>query len=278
MDMRWKTFLAIFMVAFLLISPEIGAVSDTATLKVPDKVDAQNMANDEMFRPGEIIRLRVTYLGLTAGYLKMSFQKERIDTHSVYQLKVTGRSKGIARWFYTVRDQFISYVDSTGFFSLGYDYYQNHGGEKDFETVRYDHDKGLFFKNGGAEPQGKFPPYSQDVVSAIYFLRAQDLEVGQYYSFPVHLDDEAYDLQIYVEGKEEVATKDRGWVEAFRIHPSLRDEKNKKELGEKLKNGGSGVRIWISDDQYKIPVRIGIPAKIGSFWGYLDHYQPGENL
>ena len=277
MDIGWKIISGIFIFTVLLISPGFGVDSDTAPLKVPDKELSQSMVNHQIFRPGEKIRLRVTYLGFTAGYLKMGFEKEQIDNHPVYQLKVTGNSRGLARWFYTIRDQFISYVDSTGFFSLGYDYYQNHGGETDFESLRYDHDEGLFFKNGSTEPRGKFPPFSQDVVSAIYFLRAQNLEVGQYYHFPVHLDDEAYNLQIYVEGKETVATRDRGWVEAFRIHPSLQDEKMKQELREKLKDGGNGVRIWISDDQYKIPLRIAVPAKIGSFWGYLDQYDPGES-
>jgi len=216
----------------------------------------------------------VSYLGFTVGYLTTKVKTKSIDGREIYQLKVTGNSSGLAYWFYSVRDEFVSYVDATDYFSLGYDYEKNHGGEREFETVRYDHKKGLYFKNG--KETGNIPPYSHDVLSALYFLRGQEMEVGNRYQFPVHVGDEAYRLELLVEGKDEVATSSRGWVEAFRIKPSLQDPQKEKEFKEKLKGEENKVRIWISDDSAKIPLQISVPAKVGTFWGYLSSYKPGK--
>jgi hypothetical protein len=254
--------------------PETPDQSEAPVVDVSDSPSGEGLLKSEVFRPGEKIKLRVTYLGFTAGYLTVRVNGGEFNGEKVYRLKVTGESSGLAYWFYSVRDQFVSYVDATQLFSLGYDYRQNHGGEKEFEQVRYNQQEGLYFNNG--EDTGTIPRYTMDMVSALFFIRSRDLEVGDSYRFPVHVSDEIYRLNIHVEGRETIATNQEGWVEAFRIKPTLLDPEKEEELKEKLKDNNNGVRIWISADQRKIPLQIGVPAKVGTFWGYLYEYEPGR--
>lgn len=265
-------FVAMTVVPFVAEPAQSDA--EPTSITSPESELDETFTDTRVFRPGEMIKLRVTYLGFTAGYITTRVSTREIDGREVFQLKVTGESSGLAYWFYSIRDQFVSYVDPRGYFSLGYEYKQNHGGEKEFEKVRYDHENGLFFRNG--EEKGEIPPYSQDILSALFFIRSRDLKVGESYQFPVHVGDEAYRLVIQVEAKEQVATKNRGWMEAYRIKPTVGDPKKEKEFREKLKNEENHVRIWISADSHKTPLRIAVPAKIGSFWGYLTEYEPGR--
>lgn len=269
--------IALFAVLLSFASLHNPATSDAAPrtkIAQPDTVPAERLPDQDIFRRGEMIKLRVTYLGFTAGYLTFKVNERTIDGRDVFQLKVNGESSGLAYWFYTVRDQFVSYVDAENSLSLGYDYRQNHGGEKEFSRVRYDHTDGLYFTNGN--DTGTIPRYSMDVLSALYFLRSREMTVGDTYEFPVHLGDEAYQLRVKVEEREEIATSNRGWVDSFRIKPTLVNPKKEKEFREKLKNEQNQVRIWMSADSLKIPVQIGVPAKIGTFWGYLTEYKPGH--
>jgi hypothetical protein len=228
------------------------------------------------FGVGEKIRLRVTYMGLTAGYINIKTESTKINGRPVYQLKMTARTQGVVEWFYTVRDTLVSYMDVRGLFSWGYDYHKNHNKEKEVEEVRYSPEEGFVLRGGKKE--GEIVPYTQDVLSAVFYLRTRDLKVGDVHSFPVHVGDDNYQLELKVETVEEVPTSEEGWVEAFRIIPRLQDSEEQKELEEKIKDNSSGIRIWISKDKRRIPLQVAIPARVASLYGYLDSYTPGEKV
>ncbi|MGM0380572.1 MAG: DUF3108 domain-containing protein [bacterium] len=227
------------------------------------------------FGSGEKIKLRVTYMGLTAGYIDINTEKTTFENRPVYRLKMEAETKGTVSWMYSVKDTLISYMDIRGLFSWGYDYHKNHNGEKETEKVRYQQDEGFVVRNG--EKGGGIPLYTQDVLSAVYYLRARNIEVGEEYTFPVHVDDDVYTLILEVRKLEQIIT-DSGWQEAFKIVPRLESEQREKELQEKLKDSSRGVRVWISNDERRIPLQIAIPAQIGSLYGYLNSYEPGEKL
>ncbi|MFP4686938.1 MAG: DUF3108 domain-containing protein [bacterium] len=226
------------------------------------------------FGTGEKMQLRVTYMGLTAGYITIKTEETQINGREIYQLKMEARTRGMAEWFYRVRDNLVSYMDVRGLFSWGYDYHKNHNKEDEIDEVRYDPDNGFVLRGG--KKDGEIAPYTQDVLSAVFYLRTREFNVGDVHTFPVHVGDNNYNLELKVEALEEVPTRDEGWQEAFRIVPRLADEQEQKKLEDKIKDRSEGVRIWISNDERKIPLQIAIPARVASLYGYLESYEPGS--
>ncbi len=234
---------------------------------------AEDTGSVQAFSEGEEVALRVTYMGFTAGRITVEVDEGDWEGKDVYKLRMGGKSAGMANWFYSVDDRWISYMDREDLFSWGYDYYQNHEGEKETEKVRFDHDGGVAIENG--EVESNIPRHTHDVLTAVYYLRTQPFEVGDEYRFPVHVSGEPYTLKIRVAELERVATHD-GWVDGYRLVPEIVDEQQQEEVEEKLEGETTGVEVWVSADEHRLPLQIALPAQFGTLYGYLEEHTPGE--
>jgi hypothetical protein len=239
--------------------------SDSSTIQ-PTRKQQQSA-----FRVGEKLKLRVTYLGLTAGYIEVHVGRKSVSDRELYTLNMNARTAGAGAWFYTVRDRLVSYMDVKGLFSWGYDFYKNRPDKKKKTTVRYDHAKGVFREDGKKE--GTIPTYTQDLLSAIYYIRTQELEVGQTYSFPIHSSDKSYKLTLQVKSIDRVATMD-DWRDAYLLVPSFEREADRDAALDQIKEI-EGVKLWISKDKHKIPLKLSVPATFGQLYGFLVEYKPG---
>ena len=115
--------------------------------------------------------------------------------------------------------------------------------------------------NPGAEPRhavADFTGQLQDVLSAIYFIRTQPLEVGK--SFDVFIGDggRVYTIPVHVVEKKKMKTI-LGRVEVFHVRPELFGPNRliDDEKGE--------FSMWITDDQRHIPVGGRIKTDYGTF-------------
>ena len=115
--------------------------------------------------------------------------------------------------------------------------------------------------NPGAEPRHAITEFSgqlQDVLSAIYFIRTQPLEVGK--TFEVHVGDggKVYTIPVKVVEKKRMKTI-LGRVDVLKVNPELfgPDRLIDKEKGE--------FSIWITDDQRHIPVGGRVKTDYGTF-------------
>src|SRR5215470_14969158 len=115
--------------------------------------------------------------------------------------------------------------------------------------------------NPGAEPRHAIAEFSgqlQDVLSAIYFIRTQPLEVGK--TFEVFIGDggKVYTIPVKVVEKKRMKTI-LGRVDVLKVNPELfgPDRLIDKEKGE--------FSIWITDDARHIPVASRIKTDYGTF-------------
>lgn len=220
------------------------------------------------FNAGEKLVWKVTYMGLTAGYLRGTVQKDELGGREVFKLVLRAESSGSMSWMYDVQDRLVSFMDVRGLFSWGYDYFQEHNEEKDVEKVRYYQERGFFVHNG--DKRGDLPAYTQDALSAVYYLRTQTIEVNDEYSFPVQVDEDTGRLVLTVKKKETIATYD-GWKKAYQVEASLHSRTEDADVAEKVKS----INIWLSADDRKVPYRIDVAAYFGSLYAYLQEYNPG---
>ncbi len=94
-----------------------------------------------------------------------------------------------------------------------------------------------------------------DLLTALDYMRAQPLHVGDSYSFRVNEGGDTSDVRCTVDLRETITTP-AGRFATVRVHPTIIAGGSKK-LGE--------LWVWFSDDARHLPVQIQTHA----FWGTL---------
>ena len=95
-------------------------------------------------------------------------------------------------------------------------------------------------------------------MSGYYFLRTIDfskMAIGESVPVTFFFEGEVYNMRLKYRGKEVVKTK-FGKINTFKITPQL--PKNNFFQDEE------SVKLWVTDDANKIPVRAEVELKIGS--------------
>ncbi len=106
-----------------------------------------------------------------------------------------------------------------------------------------------------------------DLITSLIEARAWDLKVGDRRPTTVMFDDEFYELTLVAERIEDVDTPS-GRCAALVILPVM--EKDPKGM---FKRGGT-VRVWISQDERRLPVKLEVSMRYGTGTAWLTDYTP----
>lgn len=99
--------------------------------------------------------------------------------------------------------------------------------------------------------EGASPGWVLDVLSAIYFLRTQELKAGDVIPVPVSDEGKTYNIEVVVDKSEEVKVEGRKF-EATRLDVKAFDGRFVRRSGE--------MSIWVSEDSLRLPVRARIKS------------------
>jgi len=97
----------------------------------------------------------------------------------------------------------------------------------------------------------------QDILTVIYFLRTQKLEVGKSFDVPLSDSGRVYRFSVAVVERKQLKTV-LGRVNAVRIDPGLFGENG-------LVRSRGSLSIWITDDSRRLPVKAQLRVNIGTF-------------
>ena len=97
----------------------------------------------------------------------------------------------------------------------------------------------------------------QDILTVIYFLRTQKLEVGKSLDVPLSDTGRVYRFSVAVVERKQIKTV-LGRVDAVRIDPALFGENG-------VVRSRGALSIWITDDTRRLPVRAQLKVDIGTF-------------
>jgi len=109
----------------------------------------------------------------------------------------------------------------------------------------------------------------QDILTVIYFLRTQKLEVGKSFDVPLSDAGRVYRFSVAVVERKQLKTV-LGRVNAVRIDPALFGENG-------LVRSRGSLSIWITDDSRRLPVRAQLRVNIGTFDIKLRRVTHGED-
>ena len=98
-------------------------------------------------------------------------------------------------------------------------------------------------------------PFTQDALSAFYFVRTQSLNVGESFQLPQFDNGKMYNFEVRVLKKEKIKVK-AGIFNTILLEPML--------LTEGLFRHKGRIRVWITDDERRIPVKMSSSIIIGS--------------
>lgn len=219
------------------------------------------------FREGEKLIYSVQYGIVNAGEAVLEIRNiANLDGRPCYHIISNARSNEVFSVFFRVRDRFESFMDTTELFSLRYEKHLREGKYKKDEVVFFDQVNHKAIYKDKVVP---IPPRTQDVLSALYYVRTLPLEVGQSIGLANHTDGKNYPLVVKVLRKETVKVE-AGEFDCVVVEPLLKTSGVFRHKGK--------LTVWLTDDKNRIPVLMKSKVIIGAVAAVLKSYQLGGEV
>lgn len=237
--------------------------------------DSYRYIENESFTTGEVLEYRVHYGFINAGEatIEVSPTLHKVNNRVCYKVTASGRTVGAFDLVLRIRDVWRSYIDTAAF--VPQRFYSNiqEGKYRKEETVFFNHQKHVVRSEEVNHETKEFsiPANIQDIVSGYYYLRTinfDKVQVGELITVKAFFDDEFYDFKVRYRGKEEIKTK-MGKIKAIVINPVM--------PSNQLFDGENSIRVWISDDANKVPVKVEADMFVGAVEIDLKKYKGLRN-
>ena len=219
----------------------------------------------------ESLKYGIYYSFIKAGtaYIKTRGLTE-YHGKTAYLIQTTAFSASGIDAVFKVRDINYSWLDTQTLYSLGYSQSVREGNYVRDEWVNFDPENKRFYGEikKKEEPRmvaGELDQPVLDMLTSLYFVRSQPLETGKDLSFDIINREERYPLLVKVLGKETIKTK-AGKFNCWVVEPQFRGEGIFVAKGKSLK-------VWLTDDEYRMPVKMAVEVFIGSVYAELLDYK-----
>jgi hypothetical protein len=228
------------------------------------------VTENNAFEVGEKLTFKVRYGFVRAGTATMSVLKEtEMNGHPVYQIQTTAESVSPFSWVYKVDDEVNSFMDKRGLFTWRFEKKLREGSYKIDMLVDYLPEDSLAkihtirYKDETEEKHYdvKVPPFAMDVLASFYYIRTKPLRIGDIISMINHDNKKVYNLEVHVYMREEIDTA-AGTFRCLKVEPLLRGEGIFKQKGRLL--------VWLTDDEYKLPVQMTSEVAVGHITTELE--------
>ena len=212
------------------------------------------------FNDGETMLFKFKYGFISAGYGELKVH----DDDGKFHFEAKGWSAAFFDPFFKVRDYYDSYVYADNMLP----YYFT----RDVEEGNYKKKQNVTFENQQASSEKKtidIPTNTQDLVSFFYYLRSQNLETmnkKESIEVPIYLDDEVFDAQFTYEKDENLRTavgRKKCMVFSVRV------------MSGRVFGDSEELKVWVTKDEQKIPVKLKADIAVGSIKMILDEYTAG---
>jgi hypothetical protein len=249
-----KFLIAVFTLSFILI------VS-------PGSIDADPATKDNFpFSPGEKLTFKLKWGMIPAGeaVLEVLPIEIRNGTNS-YHFVMTVKTTPFIDIFYKVRDRIDSYVDLDMTHSLFYTKKQKEGRHKKEVSVDFDWAKNeATYSNYGKKRKPiSILPGSFDPWTVFYYSRLFKFKENSEIAIPI-TDGKKSVMGVGRVIKRETLKLSSGTYDTFLIEPDL------KHIGGVFKKSKKAkIKLWMTADSRRIPVKIMSKVVIGSFTGEL---------
>jgi len=267
--MRRNFLAAVLVVGFALVWPKWLNITNAAephgAPPVRQQTSLRHLTNNA-YEIGERLTFDIDYGYITAGQAIMSIPGyQYVNGHATLDTRVEALSSPTFDWVFRVRDRYETFMDVDGLFPWRFEQHVREGKySKDYEAA-FDPENETAHTSDGHEYST--PQYVHDIVSAFYYIRTLDLthaRKGDVVHLVNFFDGETHPLDVRVLGHQQVETE-VGTFECCVIEPMV-------VKGGLFKNEGS-IKIWLTDDNNHMPVKMASQILIGSIEAKLVKYE-----
>ena len=253
-----------------------GVAADEWVPKPAFNYPSRRPAKDPLW-VGEQLTYDITYFGMSAGEVTFEIMPfKAIHGRKVYHIRGIAKSSKVFGLFYTIDDMLESFMDFDGLFSHRFRVLLDESKQQRDALEINDSEKAQTFywnrwnhkTNGYSETKEFAPiqPFSQDSLSALYFMRTLPMPIGAAVEFPVVSEAKSWDAVITVVRREWMQTP-LGRVRVVVVKPET------KFQGILQKKGDS--YLWLTDDDRRFAVRLEAKVKIGTVVAELKRVELG---
>ena len=210
---------------------------------------------------GEELKYSAGFRLFPAGNAILSLTSDSLNGKPAFLLATSVKTNSFLDAFYTVRDETLSWLNIMDFSLL-----------KAVKTIR----EGKYHRNHSIHTIGdslliwnkKYftitePVY--DPIAFIYFLRSQELSLEDSFHFLSAGEKKVREVWVNITGIEKIKVP-AGNFDCLKVEPVSPDGK------PLLKNNGE-LRVWLSNDDNKLPVKIEMKTNIGTMVMKLKEFK-----
>jgi hypothetical protein len=218
------------------------------------------------FQPGETLAYDISWSTfLTAATATVRVQEKRPSYDSIaYYIVAEGQPTALVAALYKLYYKADTLLDAFTLLPQRGSIYSREAGRQHLRATRFlqEAHKAQYEVQSGpslttdSRLDMLVPPATQDALSAIYVLRAADLQRGATITIPVSLNGNTYRVRVTTGNKESV-TCGIGTLPAWKLMPSLLDQQDEPEA--------QNMALWISDDRRRLPLLMQADFAIGTF-------------
>lgn len=210
-----------------------------------------------VFVEGEKLAYKISWLGITAGYGSVeSSMMTGEDDRSIIYIKARADSVGMVSVICKIRDRMEVYIDSKEQYTVKCIKDFREGFYRKKETTCFDQEKHEAYVN---KKTIEILPEAKDPFACLYYIRAQKLVVGETLMLNAYDNRKNYGLRVSVLKKETIKIG-KIFYETILIEPEL----EKLNLEGVLEVEGRKIKVWLTDDERRIPVKVQMKITFGS--------------
>lgn len=247
------------------------------------------MQNDIHYKPikntsfttGEKLEYRIHYGIIHAAVATMTISDNvyHLNDRPCYKVDIQGKSIGLFDLVTRINNTYGSYIDTSAIVPHKFYRYIEEGRYRHNEVVDFDHIHDQATTNRLDKKSKEtveilnhaVPDNVQDMVSGFYYLRTLNFrkyKSGDIITINSFYGGDVYDFKVKYLGKEEIKTR-LGTFNTILLSPIM--PKNK------LFDGEDSIKVWISDDSNKIPIKIKASMFVGAVEIDLKSYTNARN-
>ena len=238
---------------------------------------AQDLTTQNKIIKGEKITYNIHYGFIKAGEVVIMVEPNLVllDSHSCYKAIIEGYTIGAVGVFAQINDKFTAYIDSSLYLSHKFVRDLQENNYNLLETTEFDRKLNQAYvskredKNSFEIKSHSIQHEVQDVVSTYFNMRNMNfntIKKSDILSFDVFLEDTTFSFKIKCLGTDRIKTK-IGRKKTMVFGPLL------PKMNHSVFAEDEPIKVWITDDNFKIPLKIQVNTKYGAAQADIIKYE-----
>lgn len=215
---------------------------------------------------GERLGFHGRWFAIPVGYGWIEVREiVELEGRKAYHIEIQGHTNDVLSAFYPIHDEVHSYLDVETLRPLRFEKHQREGRYRADEVVTFNHEAATATYRSllnGSVKEIPLPPAFQDLISALYWFRAQPLEPNQTLSLNIYTDEKFFQTDILVKPPVLLELLKRGTFPCLVVEPKASFK------GLLVKRG----RIWayLTADERRLPLLVKATTPWGPMSAVLD--------